>query len=88
MIHGFWPIFAQLNRLNLAYFIRLLSQAQYKAQIIHCHQQPPPSAASSRHSLPPAATFRSNSGEFSGKLKKKKKKEFLSFFQTQGYTLS
>jgi len=35
MVYGFWPILAQLNRHSLAYFIRLQSQAQFKAQILH-----------------------------------------------------
>jgi hypothetical protein len=76
MVHGFWPILAQPNRPNFAYFIRLLSQAQSKGQIIHCHQQPPPSATGSQQP-PPAATFRPTSGDISPKKKK-----------TQGYTLS
>jgi hypothetical protein len=76
MVHGFWPILAQLNRPNLAYFIRLQSQAQ----IIHCHHQLLPDTTSRRPS-PLAATFRPNSGNFSDELKKKKKK-ILSFSQT------
>jgi len=68
MVHGFWPILAQLNRPNLLNFVRLQSQAQ----IIYCHQQPPLSS----HRPPPlTATFRPNFNDFSSELKKKKKKK-------------